>query len=249
MVSKSGRFVPAPSGRFPGPYLRGIIMAKKATTTLTLAEQQQLFVRQVHTDAFNDALKKLGGDIKSMRQRVKLLGDIAYKNGGRYAHYVNVDGAKAAEKALTAEMVRDWKATLVSGMSKDYPGMTEYKIDKTVYSKMKDGPEKDKVAKGRVKVTKILSKYMSEFVAELALHEGIVIEPVSRKSKSESTGTESDSAESVAEKTALQQFIDALNNAARYGRKDDTGKVTDADLGVIYALIGKVGGTADFDAE
>lgn len=53
--------------------------------------------------------------------------------------------------------------------------------------------------------------------------------------------------EPVPEKTPRQQMIDALNNAARYGRKDDS--IDTEVLRVVYELIGALGGTADLDAE
>lgn len=219
-------------------------MAKKSNGAVqTVADQQNAFVNQLHTDSVLAKIAKLGGLVGDTTTYVKLIGDEIYTNGGRYSHYVSVDGATAMDKALTAELMRQWKEEFRKNLNGYAKEMSAYLMDKKVFSAMVDGEEKEATRKDRNRVSNVLSKWYGDFTNHLAFLEGIVIEKKPRKSKDEGEGESIEP--TPTEKTPRQQVLDDLMNAIRHARKDND--VPDHIITGLTMMIAELGGSVESD--
>jgi hypothetical protein len=188
--------------------------------------------------------------------------ELAFAKGLRYYHVKPMMGKdkdaqelveSPEEKAVRLEVVRHLEEAIESGFPQSYRDALALDVKKTIADANKALPKGSKKLTAedlfsaeelftRKQASTTRTVYKGRFADYLLKLEFPDVEKTEKAEKPEKAEDAP-----VSDKTPRQQFIDALNNAARIGRKDTD--APDEILGDLYKWIGKLGGTPDYDAE
>ena len=206
-------------------------------TDQTVIDQSRAFVRQVFTQDVNDLLVSYASKELAAKRTLTELADAMYANGARCAQFREAKGEQPLDKALRLEMVRELKDHLWGGLPEDEK--CALLLDK---KQIKTATEAQKALRksGSTKLS-VYCKRVIDALERIEFPQGM----------QDDLGGDGDGdgeeVTPVSEKTARQKAIDALNNAARYMRQDDT--IAEELISYIYQLIGELGGTVEVSDE
>lgn len=203
----------------------------------TVIELSRLFVAQVLTAEVRKGLKQFTADMNKADTSLKKWADLAYKNGGRIAHFMAVEGETGEDKATRLAMVAELESSLASGFSKHQ--FTVWRM--TLEEAKNTGQDKE-----RREASKKVGAYKGRFLDHMwALEFPGTERPKQKKTKKTDEEPSKDKTEATGEKSPEQFILEDLVSLRGHAMKCPEGELIDAILTFTAQAIMALGGSIE----